>query len=42
MIAVIGCIHAGAVRTEQSDAMFLAMACRSCTAVRELATLDLV
>ncbi|HEX4863562.1 MAG TPA: oxidoreductase family protein, partial [Acidimicrobiales bacterium] len=42
MITVIGCIHAAAARTKQSDAMFLAMARRSCSAVRELGSLDLV
>ncbi|MGH9097931.1 MAG: phosphotransferase [Acidimicrobiales bacterium] len=42
MITVIGCIYAGACRSEQSDAMFLAMASRSCAAIRELGSLDLV
>ena len=35
MITVIGCIYAGTKRTVQSDAMFIAMARRSCAAVRE-------
>jgi hypothetical protein len=42
MIAVIGCIYAGTQRTKKSDAMFIAMARRSCAAVRDLGSLDLV
>jgi hypothetical protein len=42
MITVIGCIYAAADRSEKSDAMFLAMARRSCAAIRELGSLDLV
>ena len=42
MIAVIGCIYAGTKRTMQSDAMFIAMVRRSCAAVRDLGSLDLV
>ena len=41
MMTVIGCIHAGPKRTEQSDTMFIAMARRSCAAVRDLGSLDL-
>jgi hypothetical protein len=42
MITVIGCIYAGSERTERSDAMFLAMAHRSCAAIRDLDSLELV
>jgi hypothetical protein len=42
MITVIGCIYAAAERTARSDAMFLAMARRSCAAVRELESLHLL
>jgi hypothetical protein len=42
MITVIGCMYAAAERTARSDSMFLAMARRSCTAVRELGSLELV
>lgn len=42
MITVIGCIYAAADRNDKSDAMFLAMARRSCAAIRELGSLDLV
>ncbi|HEX4218468.1 MAG TPA: phosphotransferase [Acidimicrobiales bacterium] len=42
MITVIGCIYAAADRSERSDAMFLAMARRSCAAIRELGSLELV
>jgi hypothetical protein len=42
MITVIGCIYAGSQRTMRSDAMFIAMARRSCAAVRDLGSLDLV
>ena len=42
MITVIGCIYAGTKRTKRSDDMFIAMARRSCAAVRDLRSLDLV
>ncbi len=42
MMTVIGCIYAGTPRTRRSDAMFIAMARRSCAAVRDLGSLDLV
>ena len=41
-LPVLGCIYASGVRTEQSDAMFLAMARRSCAAIRDLRSLDLL
>lgn len=42
MITTIGCIYATRERSDASDAMFLAMAKRSCAAIRDLGTLDLV
>jgi aminoglycoside phosphotransferase (APT) family kinase protein len=42
MITVLGCIYAAAERNEKSDAMFLAMARRSCAAISDLRSLDLV
>jgi hypothetical protein len=42
LITVLGCIYATAEPSEASDAMFLAMATRSCAAIRDLATLDLL
>ena len=42
MITLIGCIYAGTQRTKRSDDMFTAMARRSCAAVRDLGSLDLV
>lgn len=42
MITVIGCIYASAERTPRSDAMFVAMARRSSTAIRDLGSLELV
>ncbi len=42
MIAVIGCIYATGERTAASDEMFLAMVRRSCAAIRDLGTLDLI
>ena len=41
MVTVIGCMYAGGVRSDRSDAMFLAMARRSCAAIRDLRSLDL-
>lgn len=41
-IAVIGCIYASSERTAGSDGMFLAMVRRSCAAIRDLASLELV
>jgi len=42
LITVLGAIYATAERSEAADAMFLAMATRSCAAIRELGTLALV
>jgi hypothetical protein len=41
MITTLGCIYATRERSDSSDAMFLAMAKRSCAAIRDLGTLDL-
>jgi Ecdysteroid kinase-like family len=40
MITTIGCIYATGTCSSDSDAMFLAMARRSCAAIRDLGTLD--
>ncbi|MDN3357574.1 phosphotransferase [Actinomadura sp. DC4] len=40
LITVLGCAYGA--RTERGDRMFLAMAARSCAAIRDLGTLDLV
>ena len=42
MMTMIGCIYAGAERTQRSDAMFITMARRSCAAVRDLGSLELI
>ena len=42
MITVLGRIYATAQPSEQADGMFLAMATRSCAAIRELRSLELV
>ncbi len=42
MITTIGCMNATGERTAESDAMFLAMANRSCVAIRDLDTLALM
>ena len=42
LITVLGSEYATAVRTPAADGMFLAMARRSCAAIRDLASLDLV
>jgi aminoglycoside/choline kinase family phosphotransferase len=42
MITVLGCIYATAEPSADSDEMFLAMATRSCAAIRDLGTLDLL
>jgi hypothetical protein len=42
LITVLGCIYATAEPSVASDEMFLAMATRSCAAIRDLATLDLL
>jgi len=42
MITVLGSTYATAVPTERSDAMFMAMATRSCVAIRDLGSLDLL
>lgn len=42
LITVLGCIYATAERSAAADEMFLAMATRSCAAIRDLATLDAV
>jgi hypothetical protein len=39
MITVLGCVYASAERTARADGMFVAMAKRSCAALRELDTL---
>ena len=42
MITMLGAAYATAERSKQADAMFLAMACRSCAAIRDLNSLDLL
>jgi hypothetical protein len=42
LITTLGCIYAPSARTDASDAMFLTMARRSCAAIRELGSLDLM
>ena len=42
MVTLIGCMYATGTRSRQSDAMFLAMARRSCAAIRDLQTLELL
>jgi hypothetical protein len=42
LITVLGCIYATADPSPTADEMFLVMATRSCAAIRELGTLDLV
>jgi Ecdysteroid kinase-like family len=42
MITMIGAAYATAERSQQADAMFLAMARRSCSAIRDLGSLDLL
>ena len=42
LITVLGAIHATVQRSESADRMFLAMATRSCAAIRDLDALDLV
>jgi hypothetical protein len=42
MITTVGATFATAQRTEAADQMFLAMARRTCTAIRDLGSLDLV
>ena len=42
MITVLGCIYATAERSDRADGMFLAMATRSCAAIRELRSLELL
>ena len=42
LITVLGCIYATAQPTPDADEMFLAMATRSCTAIRDLASLEAV
>jgi phosphotransferase family enzyme len=42
MVTVLGCMYARGVRSDRSDAMFLAMARRSCAAIRDLGSLELV
>lgn len=41
-VTTMGCIGAMGERSEKSDAMFLAMANRSCIAIRDLETLELI
>lgn len=40
LVTTIGCIYSTAQRSEPTDAMFLAMARRCCTAIRELGSLN--
>jgi aminoglycoside/choline kinase family phosphotransferase len=42
MITVLGCIYATAEQSDAADGMFLAMATRSCAAIRDLQTLELL
>jgi phosphotransferase family enzyme len=42
MVTVSGCMYASGERSQQSDAMFLAMARRSCAAIRDLRSLELL
>lgn len=42
MITVMGCMYATGTRTDKSDSMFLAMARRSCAAVRDLHSLEVL
>ena len=42
LITTIGCMYATAERSEEADRMFLAMARRSCAAIRDLDALDAV
>jgi hypothetical protein len=42
LITVLGCVYATAAPTPEADAMFLAMATRSCAAIRDLGTLDVI
>ena len=42
MITVLGCMYATAERSERADGMFLAMITRSCAAIRDLRSLDLL
>ena len=41
-VTTVGCIYATGERTRASDEMFLAMARRSCAAIRDLGSLDLL
>jgi hypothetical protein len=40
MIGILGCIYASGERSERSDAMFIAMATRAATAIRDLRSLQ--
>jgi hypothetical protein len=42
MITVLGCMFATAQRSDRADRMFVAMAVRSCAAIRDLGSLDLL
>jgi hypothetical protein len=42
LITVLGRIYATAAPTSEADAMFLAMATRSCAAIRDLDTLEAI
>jgi len=42
LITTVGCAYATGEQTEESDGMFLAMAKRSCAAIRDLRTLELI
>ena len=42
LITVLGCIYATATPTPEADGMFLAMATRSCAAIRDLGTFEAI
>jgi len=42
MVTILGCMYARGVRSGRSDAMFLAMATRSCAAIQDLRSLELL
>ncbi len=42
MVTVLGCMYASGVRSDRSDAMFMAMTHRSCAAIDDLRSLELV
>ena len=42
MITTLGCAYASGIRSRSSDEMFLAMAHRSCAAIRDLGSLEMI